>query len=537
MTETEDIKELEEYYRKLDLGIFLSGEEERTLSNLQAARTIVEGFFNGQEVCELGKEIDITEKKHTLECLLNHPFLKKGSPIDASLQRVLTRMNQEKISDEIAEKIYKLIIYLSVIPLDIGTKKITFSELVGVRTFVQTYNLIKKIGFKINDISVSVLLEDIRKKSEQIYGNKYKSEDGNKDITIRESESGEIISYYEGLGLSDYIKADGKFIYSYENLQQARQIVEEYFREIEISEEEKKSVLMCILGTPLLRTNNIRDTYDLSTRVNRMKARGLKDREVYAIIIKLGIEGKMLNHSYGSVLYRWGGLIDDVLKCKETERQIEVDSDMLEKAKSKSRYKEQEINICEYYRTLGIGYIYDKAGKLCYSESDLNMVRQITEGYFEGVDVTDEAKRAVIRSLLKSQELKLAGDSNFEKLLTVINKMRGKGLVDRYIYGFLINLSFGNTIKNLDCTYNRILKDPGELDCILNEKVQNNATVTSETLVKMVNLMRKREGIIGMVSGRDLAKAGASAPTALCDDVKNATDAMLDRMGALDIKK
>ena len=94
---------------------------------------------------------------------MNHPFLKKGSPIDASLQRVLTRMNQEKISDEIAEKIYKLIIYLSVIPLDIGTKKITFSELVGVRTFVQTYNLIKKIGFKINDISVSVLLEDIRK--------------------------------------------------------------------------------------------------------------------------------------------------------------------------------------------------------------------------------------------------------------------------------------------------------------------------------------------------------------------------------------
>ena len=110
----------------------------------------------------------------------------------------------------------------------------------------------------------------------------------------------------------DFIKVEGKLIYSYENLQLAWQIVEEYFGKTEVSEDEKKAVLMCILGNPLLRKNNIRSTYDLSTLINRIKATGLEGREVYTIIIRLGIEGKILNNSYGSVLCRWGPLINDV---------------------------------------------------------------------------------------------------------------------------------------------------------------------------------------------------------------------------------
>ena len=483
----DELEELDRYYRELGLSDFIDGENRCSLENLQAARIIVDGFFDGPEVSALGVNAGDIEKRSTFMCLLNNIFLKDNSPIKGSLKRIIDRMNQEDMPDEMRRKMYKAIIYFSVKSDMVRNKKVTYGELLAVRTFLVTYNLIKNNISWIDSISYFDLLYKIKDKVGDIVIDR-KEKRNNTSIGSGEQKS--IESYYEDWELLDFIKIDGNLIYSYENLSIARQIVEGYFKE-DIDPEQKKAILICILGNPVLRTNNVRITYDLSILVDKIKKIGLTEKETFAIIINLAIDGKMLGCLYGEAIWQSKTFIENLKDCPESMRQTVVTPIALQKAVGKTKARIGGRELYEYYERMGVNSIKNEKGKLLYSDSDLYMARQIVEGYFEGEIVEDILKKAVLDSLLKHDSLKLKGDMDFDKLLNVVKVLKEKGLDDRGIYGFLINLSVSNIAAGVVWPYNAVLKEPGKLVNVLRNSF--NTIVNSEVLDKICDKKRGRK--------------------------------------------
>ena len=479
------LDELETYYSKLDLKKFLNGEERRALPNLQAARIIVEDVFRDLNINIVGEQADVTLMKRALDYLLKHPYLKMNSEFSGSLAQIVIKTRKEARTKEIATKVYKLIIYLSARSYYAdGKTRITYPALLSTITFQDTFEHIKSFLNRGNDIQVSDLLKVLEDRSDD--------NTNSSNNHINEGESSRIISYFEEMGLLGFINVGGQLIYSYWNLEQASQIVEEYFGET-ISKEKKRAVLMCILGSPLLRENNIKKTCNLAELVGQLNGNGLERNEIFAIIINCGIDGKMLEHSYGKVLLG----VDDsfISKVKENSNRNSltiVHEETLNRAVSKSRDKAEEADICEYYKKLGLdSLIYNNSGKsLMYPESELIMARRITEGYFRSEGTADEVKKAVLRSLLSHQTLKLTGEVVFDKLATVINIMKEKGVEERDVYGFLINFSYEKFTKKYGCTYHQVLQNPELVDNILQGKY--DTVVNLNTLAAMIKSNQKR---------------------------------------------
>ena len=488
MTKEEVMQKLEIYYRKLGLENFLEGKEKRTLHNLLAASVIVEGFFNGQKSGEVGEKIDVGLKKKALVYLLKYPMLNVDGKFPDSRIPIVNEIDGEKIPKEMATKIYKIIIYLSAIhSYTAGKIRITYPALLSPKTVPNILKQIREIIEQGKDMPVSEVLNALYVEPDK---KKDRPNIKKKKNTITESEQRGVIRYFEEIGLSDFINVDGQLIYSYENLKQARQIVEKYFGE-KITKEVKRAVLMCILGSPLLRNNNTRKTCNLADLVDKLHMIGLGQNEIFAIIINYGINGKMLAYSYGEVLSAEDSFISHVEVNKNNKRLTRVDPKTLEMAVSKSQEKKEEAGICEYYKKLGLSsLIFNAAGKLYYSESELNTARQIAEGYFRGL-ATDEVIKVVLRSLLSHDALKEKVEVIFDKLATVIDRMRENGLDDRDIYGILINLSFTRRKKDYGYSFNQILRQSENVDNML--QGEYNTEVTAETLTAMMRSAKGRK--------------------------------------------
>lgn len=485
MTKEEAMRNLEIYYRKLGLENFLEGKEKRTLHNLLAASVIVEGFFYGQKSGEVGEKIDVGLKKKALVYLLKYSMLNIDGKFPDSRIPIVNEIDGEKIPKEMATKIYKIIIYLSANhSYTAGKTRITYPALLSPKTVPNILKQIREIIEQGKDMPVSEVLNALYSEAD----NKKETPKKEKN-TITVSEQSRIISYFEEIGLLDFIKVDSQLIYSYENLQQAWQIVEKYFGE-KITKEVKRAVLMCILGSPLLRNNNTRKTCNLADLVDKLHMIGLGQNEIFAIIINCGINGKMLAYSYGEVLSAENSFISHVKVNKNNKRLTRVDPKTLEMAVSKSQEKKEEAGICEYYKKLGLSsLIFNAAGKLYYSESELNTARQIAEGYFRGL-ATDEVIKVVLRSLLSHDALKEKVEVIFDKLATVIDRMRENGLDDRDIYGILINLSFTRRKKDYGYSFNQILRQSEKVDDML--QGEYNTEVTAETLTAMMRSAKGR---------------------------------------------
>ena len=483
------MEKLEAYYRELGLEKYWAGKERRTIPNLHAAIIIVESFFKDQNIDKGGDKSTEEIKKNALNYLLKHPFLKIGRI--GSLIQIVNAINTEKIPNEIAIKIYKTIIYLSVkSSVDITGMKVTYLELLQKKSFKAALENIKKIINMEKDVPISEVLKALGVTGYEPKGNKIKTK---KPMT--EMEQRRVISYYEEIGLSEFINVDGQLIYSYENLKQASSIVEKYFGE-SISKEEKRAVLMCILGNPFLRTNNVRKICDLADLVDKLKITGLEERDIFAIIINCGIEGKILNYYYGEVLCGNDDFISKVETNQDSQGVTEVCPEILGKAVSKAKDKEAEASICEYYKRLGLGglIMQNVSGKLRYPESELNMARQITEGYFKGEEIPNQVKQTILRSLLSADILKLNRQVKFDKLASVINRMKEKGINDKEIYGLLINASFATYITNYSCTmYSQVLQKPEIVDS--NLLAEYKTIVTPEILDAVMRNTSRRGGV------------------------------------------
>lgn len=165
----ESLEDLIKYYEELGLLNFIDGGNAYLVRDLNAARQIVEGYFQGQI---LGHSVRREDKRDTLACILNHPFLKNKTHV-GSLQTILEKMEYEQVPDEIRKKIYKAVISLAVkehVLID-GKRnlKATYSELLGVRTFVKMFAMIKDNISCIDRISYLELLGDIRETANNIY--------------------------------------------------------------------------------------------------------------------------------------------------------------------------------------------------------------------------------------------------------------------------------------------------------------------------------------------------------------------------------
>lgn len=492
MTKEEAMQKLEIYYRKLGLENFLEGKEKRTFHNLLAASVIVEGFFNGQKKGEVGEKIDGRLKKNALVYLLKYPMLNVDGKFPDSRIPIVNEIDGEKIPKEMATKIYKIIIYLSAnLSYTAGKIRITYPALLSPKTVPNILKKIREIIEQGKDMPVSEVLNALYVEPDK---KKDRPNIKKKKNTITESEQRGVIRYFEEIGLLDFIKVDSQLIYSYENLEQARQIVEKYFGE-KITKEVKRAVLMCILGSPLLRNNNTRKTCNLADLVDKLHMIGLGQNEIFAIIINYGINGKMLAYSYGEVLSAEDSFISHVEVNKNNKRLTRVDPKTLEMAVSKSQEKKEEAGICEYYKKIGLSsLIFNADGKLYYSESELNKARQIAEGYFRGL-ATDEVIKVVLRSLLSHDALKEKVEVIFDKLATVIDRMRENGLDDRDIYGILINLSFTRRKKDYGYSFNQILRQSEKVDNML--QGEYNTEVTAETLTAMMRSAKGRNVYAG----------------------------------------
>lgn len=165
----ETLEELIKYYKGLGLLNFIDGGNAYSESDLDAARKIVEGFF---EVQIFKHSVRSEDKRDALVCILNHPFLKNKFHL-VSLQTILETMESTQVPDEIRKKIYKAVISLAVkdyVLIDENRNlKATYSELLGVRTLGKMLAMIKENISCIDRISYFELLGDIRDTANNIY--------------------------------------------------------------------------------------------------------------------------------------------------------------------------------------------------------------------------------------------------------------------------------------------------------------------------------------------------------------------------------
>lgn len=424
----------------IELGISQEFIESKDVRNLYMARQIIEGY-------EFNTELSREDKKALVQCIL------KSSRLDNKQHHsnISTLINNlEKIGLN-KQEVYGTIINA------------------GVNGFaLPNYSYTNLLGSSDNVRELKQYKDEIETTVSGITILKAKSDN------LTEEEKRNLTEEFKSIGVAKEIIATRNV----RNLYMAKQIVESYRGTNNLSIEDKKSLLQCILRNNYL---TITKQVLLSTLAQNLEKIGLTEQEVYGTIINLGIKGNVLPYTGYDYSIMLSNNSKKLQEFKKHRREIEtnVSSITILKAKSESLSYEQVYKLTQEMNELGIPREFIELKDI----RNIYMAKQIVEGYNFEQELTNESKKALLYSILNKSAL----ENNYESYLSsIMFKLEKIGLTEQEIYGAMINLAINNSVlqEQQHGGYGKMLVNPSRILDLKKSKAEIQTKVSKATIQK-----------------------------------------------------
>ena len=435
----------------IDLGIERNFIELKDIKNVYIAKQIVDGY-------DFGRELKQEEKKVLLKFILNSNLLNVNSCYLTTLIH-----NMEKIGLS-PQEIYGMIINLAVNGNVLEEKGYGYSNLLG-----NVNNACKTIIKYKNKIQTSVTEGTILKA---------------KSIDQSEDNQEKIKQELIDLGIDkDFIE-----LKDIRNIYTAKEILDNYSFERELSREEKRELIQTLLNISDLNKNMNRY---LTTLIRNMEQIGFNIQEIYGIIINLSINRKILEetgYSYNDLLSNKNNSCQSI-KDYKCFLQTKITKGTKLKLKSINQNKDYQEGIKRELINIGIDsdFVESKDIKNVY------VAKQIVEGYNWRKELTVEEKKAIVKSILDNAGLNKNGTSYIS---TMIYNLEQAGFGEQEIYGMIINLGVnGKILEKTGFEYNILLQSKNRLTKIneYRHEIQTNVTRGTILKAKSLNLSEKEQ--------------------------------------------
>ena len=435
----------------IDLGIERNFIELKDIKNVYIAKQIVDGY-------DFGRELKQEEKKVLLKFILNSNLLNVNS---CYLTTLIHNMGKIGLSPQ---EIYGMIINLAVNGNVLEEKGYGYSNLLG-----NVNNACKTIIKYKNKIQTSVTEGTILKA---------------KSIDQSEDNQEKIKQELIDLGIDkDFIE-----LKDIRNIYTAKEILDNYSFERELSREEKRELIQTLLNISDLNKNMNRY---LTTLIRNMEQIGFNIQEIYGIIINLSINRKILEetgYSYNDLLSNKNNSCQSI-KDYKCFLQTKITKGTKLKLKSINQNKDYQEGIKRELINIGIDsdFVESKDIKNVY------VAKQIVEGYNWGKELTVEEKKAIVKSILDNAGLNKNGTSYIS---TMIYNLEQAGFGEQEIYGMIINLGVnGKILEKTGFEYNILLQSKNRLTKIneYRHEIQTNVTRGTILKAKSLNLSEKEQ--------------------------------------------
>lgn len=436
--------------RLLNIGVSPEIIETRDESNLYVAEQIVQNY-NFKDVSKINKAL-------LIQAILSNENLNQKRSY--SLSNLL--LNLESINLNEQE------IYATIINLAINNHIIENKEGYSYTRLLDTSTKIKELKKFRSRLQVEVKERDIEKLS---LGN-----------IVQE----DIVKYYEELEIPfEFIDAKAT-----NNLYIAKQIVEGYFFEKELTKGQKRGLLKSILDNTFLNKTETENLYDL---IQNFKEIGLTEQETYGTIINLGVKGFVIPYiGYGytrllcsnNLIKKMAGykdLIDDRVDSFTINLALEKNLTENEIKELKSQYEELKIPQ-EIVETKNVRNLY--------------MAKQIVDRFDFGENkINQEDRRVLIQAILKDSSLNESNNPSY--LSNLVMQLNQIGLNEQEIYGTIINSSINESaINKSGYSYSRLLHSNNIVLELSQYKEQIETNVSKATIKKAKLLAINQEQII-----------------------------------------
>ena len=435
----------------IDLGIERNFIELKDIKNVYIAKQIVDGY-------DFGRELKQEEKKVLLKFILNSNLLNVNS---CYLTTLIHNMGKIGLSPQ---EIYGMIINLAVNGNVLEEKGYGYSNLLG-----NVNNACKTIIKYKNKIQTSVTEGTILKA---------------KSIDQSEDNQEKIKQELIDLGIDkDFIE-----LKDIRNIYTAKEILDNYSFERELSREEKRELIQTLLNISDLNKNMNRY---LTTLIRNMEQIGFNIQEIYGIIINLSINRKILEetgYSYNDLLSNKNNSCQSI-KDYKCFLQTKITKGTKLKLKSINQNKDYQEGIKRELINIGIDsdFVESKDIKNVY------VAKQIVEGYNWRKELTVEEKKAIVKSILDNAGLNKNGTSYIS---TMIYNLEQAGFDEQEIYGMIINLGVnGKILEKTGFEYNILLQSKNRLTKIneYRHEIQTNVTRGTILKAKSLNLSEKEQ--------------------------------------------
>ena len=435
----------------IDLGIERNFIELKDIKNVYIAKQIVDGY-------DFGRELKQEEKKVLLKFILNSNSLNVNS---CYLTTLIHNMGKIGLSPQ---EIYGMIINLAVNGNVLEEKEYGYTNLLG-----NVNNACKTIIKYKNKIQTSVTEGTILKA---------------KSIDQSEDNQEKIKQELIDLGIDkDFIE-----LKDIRNIYTAKEILDNYSFERELSREEKRELIQTLLNISDLNKNMNRY---LTTLIRNMEQIGFNIQEIYGIIINLSINRKILEetgYSYNDLLSNKNNSCQSI-KDYKCFLQTKITKGTKLKLKSINQNKDYQEGIKRELINIGIDsdFVESKDIKNVY------VAKQIVEGYNWRKELTVEEKKAIVKSILDNAGLNKNGTSYIS---TMIYNLEQAGFDEQEIYGMIINLGVnGKILEKTGFEYNILLQSKNRLTKIneYRHEIQTNVTRGTILKAKSLNLSEKEQ--------------------------------------------
>ncbi len=267
------------------------------------------------------------------------------------------------------------------------------------------------------------------------------------------------------------------------------------------------------------------ELYKLYEAINKIQIGKNKftQNEVFAIMINLAIDGKIGDLSYSDLLKKDRKEIQFILLDNKELLQtsvLPISIDLLAgRGKATNALKKELIEL-----GLDKDFIDSKDIKNVY------VAKQIVDGYDFGREITEEERKAILKSILGKSNL---NKDNTGYLVSLIQNMEQIGLNKQEIYGMIINLGIhGTATEKTGYNYKELLNNKNNACQTIAQYKDKIQTVVSEaTIQKAVKKANKPK----KVKGQDIAKSTmeltteGSGGSKVCDDVQAEYQRLMQR--------
>ena len=288
----------------VELGLEKEFIEKKNFSNVYIAKEIVENYGFEQD-------LSIEEKRATIRAILDISGLNQNGR--RYLSTLIYNLEQSEFN---THEIYGIIINLGINGSVIDGNGYTYQYKTCLSNDSKMWDMKNHKGDLRTGVSKGVLLKAV---SEQ----------------ITEEEHEKMIADYVRMGIDEFFVRSKNV----RNLYVVKKLLVEYKFEMELTEEEKKSIAICVLDNPNL--NDGKSQY-LTRMIRHMEDIGWDIQKIYEIIINLGVKGFVSSNDrnyYYTIMLRNKNNILQSIKATGEEIQTDVDEDILIQAVEKANRK------------------------------------------------------------------------------------------------------------------------------------------------------------------------------------------------------